>query len=89
MVVTDLDQYMVHVSGNARKGEFKCKLCGKITNSKVGSFRHVESQHFPGHYQYSCDRCNKKFDTNAKLKSHRERCPCPVFTRLFLIRCID
>ena len=73
MAVTDLDQYRVHVSGNARKGEFKCKLCGKISSSRAASFYHVENKHFPGHYEYNCDRCNKKFDTNTKLANHRRR----------------
>ena len=44
--VTDIDQHMVHVSGNSRKGEFKCKLCGKITSSKRNSFAHLENKHF-------------------------------------------
>jgi len=73
MAATDLDQYRVHVSGNARKGEFKCKLCGKISSSRAASFYHVENKHFPGHYEYNCDRCNKKFDTNTKLANHRRR----------------
>jgi len=68
---TDLDQYVVHVSGNTRKGEFKCKLCGKISTSKQASFNHVENQHFPGRYEYNCGRCNKKFDTYTKLADHR------------------
>ena len=79
MVANDLDQYMVHVSGNARKGEFKCKLCGKISPSRAGSFGHIENKHFPGNYEYTCDRCNKKFDTKAKLKKHREKL-CPPTT---------
>ena len=72
---TDLDQYVVHVSGNTRKGEFKCKLCGKISTSKQASFNHVENQHFPGRYEYNCGRCNKKFDTYTKLADHRSSRP--------------
>ena len=76
MVVTDLGQYIVRLSGNAQKGEFECKLCGKISARKSESSRHVESKHFPGHNEYNCDRCNNKFDTYHKLKNHRHR-QCP------------
>ena len=75
--VTNLDQYIVHVSGTKRKGEFKCKICGKISFRWFKSLCHVESKHFPGLYEYSCDRCNKKFDTYKKLENHRQK-SCPV-----------
>ena len=68
---SDLDQYIEHVSGTTRKGEFKCKLCGKISTRMFSSLCHVESQHFPGLCEYSCDRCNKKFDTYKKLQNHK------------------
>ena len=76
MLMADMGQYMEHISGKASNGEFRCKLCGKISARKVDSFRHIESKHFPGQNEYNCDRCNKKFDTYEKLKTHRNR-QCP------------
>ena len=75
-MLTGLDQFSLQLSGTTRKGEFKCKICGKISASKIGSFGHIESKHFPGQYEYNCDRCNKKFDTYRKLTGHRQR-KCP------------
>jgi len=72
-LVTDMDQHMEHVSGTGRKGEFKCKLCGKISTSKPASYRHIENNHFLGHNEYNCDRCNKKFGSYTKLHLHRRK----------------
>ena len=75
-IVTELDQYIVRISGTRDQGEFKCNLCGKISTRRSSSRMHVVSKHFPGHYEHNCDRCNKKFDTYHKLKNHRARhCP--------------
>merc|ERR1719239_1494002 len=57
-LVTNMDQHMEHVSGNGRKGEFRCKLCGKISTR---------------HNEYNCDRCNKKFGSYTKLHLHRRK----------------
>ena len=87
--VTDLDQYMVRVSGNTRKGEYKCTLCGKMSTSKDWILWPPWEQALPRTQEYDCDRCKKKFDTNTKLANHRHNhCP-PTFDGSWTKKSVD
>jgi len=49
---------------------YKCNICGK-ENSQLGHARnHIESVHFPGHFSYNCDQCEKTFKTKNALCTH-------------------
>ena len=54
-------------------GKFQCNLCGKISDRRNGSFKHVENVHFPGTYQYECEKCGQTFGTQNKIVQHRMR----------------
>ena len=67
----DLDGYSSKLTEGENMGKFQCKLCGKISKTKVEAFRHVENIHFPGYYEYECDQCGEKFETRNKWSKHR------------------
>ena len=70
-VEQDLDRYSSKITEGENIGKFQCNLCGKISSKRSGSFRHVDAIHFPGSYEYQCDQCDRKFDTNNKWRHHR------------------
>ena len=49
---------------------FKCTLCGKQNSQKINVRNHIESVHFPGHFSYNCDHCEKTFKTKMALYVH-------------------
>jgi len=68
---SDLLQYL-------RKDEhdqkFYCTLCEKFSHKLSSCTRnHVESQHFPNYFAYSCDLCEMTFGTKTTLNLHRSR----------------
>ena len=70
----DLEQYAVHLSGIANKGQYQCTMCETIRSSKKSVLQHIMAHHFPaGTFEFSCDGCNKKFDTPQKLMHHRRK----------------
>ena len=69
----DLHGYSSKIAEGENIGKFQCNLCGKISSKRSGSFRHVDAIHFPGSYEYQCDQCDRKFDTNVKWRKHRSR----------------
>ena len=70
----DLNNYISKIS----KGQFSCNICGKVGSQKFNLIRHVENKHFPGLYEYSCDKCESKFDSFDKFNTHR---PCKHSTK--------
>ena len=70
----DLEQYAVHLSGIANKGQYQCTMCETIRSSKKSVLQHIMAHNFPaGTFEFSCDGCNKKFDTPQKLMHHRRK----------------
>ena len=66
----DLEQYTVHLSGSASKGRYQCTMCERILSDKKCVLQHIMRHHFPaGTFEFSCDGCNKKFDTPQKSKT--------------------
>ena len=53
--------------------QFKCNVCGHVSSKKDTVKMHVESQHFPGMTEYTCEQCEKKFNTMRKYRNHRYR----------------
>ena len=69
----DLHRYSSKITEGRNIGKFQCNLCGMISLKRSGSFEHVENIHFPGTYEYPCDQCDEKFDTNNKWRNDRSR----------------
>ena len=67
----DLNNYIAKISEGENFGQFKCNICGHVSSRKFNLQLHVESKHFPGLVEYSCDQCEKKFNTMAKYNHHR------------------
>ena len=72
-VEQDLHGYSSKITEGENIGKIQCNLCGKISINKWKAFEHVEAIHFPGSYEYECDRCDRKFDTKHKWYIHRSR----------------
>ena len=62
-----LDNYIEKIS----EGHFQCSICGHVSSRKGDLRKHVEAKHFPGLFEYSCDLCEKKFNTKSKYYDHR------------------
>ena len=69
----ELHRYSSKLIEGESIGKFQCNLCVKISNSRSDSFKHVESVHYPGSFQYECAKCGDKFGTKNKLVRHRWR----------------
>ena len=69
----DLHGYSSKITEGENLGKFQCNLCGKISRDGTNSYRHVESIHFQGSFEYECDKCDEKFDTKSKWDKHRSR----------------
>jgi len=69
----DLDKYISEVGQgeDAGKYKFKCTLCGQLSLRKFDLRKHLESKHFPGMFEYTCDDCDMKFETTQKFYHHR------------------
>ena len=79
----DFAHYLEHVGPQPSKGlkctkpskGFKCILCGKIlAGNKAEGRWHVEAVHFPGTYEYECEFCGKKLNSEKQFSNHRSRC---------------
>eukprot|EP00092_Neocalanus_flemingeri_P015457 GFUD01016734.1.p1 GENE.GFUD01016734.1~~GFUD01016734.1.p1 ORF type:complete len:354 (-),score=90.17 GFUD01016734.1:152-1213(-) len=54
--------------------KYYCTICGKFGHKLSSCTRnHVESQHFPNYFTYSCDLCEMTFGTKTTLNLHRSR----------------
>ena len=69
--MSDFGKYVVKIVEGEKIGKIKCIICGQISRDKIGAVRHVESNHFPGTFEYQCDQCDRKFNTKTKWVIHR------------------
>ena len=54
--------------------KYYCTLCEKFSHKLSSCTRnHIESQHFPNYFTYSCDLCEMTFGTKTTLNLHRSR----------------
>jgi len=54
--------------------KYYCTFCEKFSHKLSSCTRnHVESQHFPNYFTYSCDLCDMTFGTKTTLNLHRSR----------------
>ena len=67
----DLKNYIEKISEGANSGQFKCNICGHMHSRKFNAMTHVENTHFPGLFDYSCDQCERKFNSRSKYYNHR------------------
>jgi len=68
-----LGGYYTKIHSGADVGKHKCSLCGHLSKTSHSMLDHLESRHFPGMFEYSCDNCDKVFDTRKKYSNHRVR----------------
>ena len=73
--LSELERYCTRIYVGADRGKYKCGLCGHLsqTKRKYHMLLHLESKHFPGMLQYSCESCDMVFDTNYKYRHHRKQ----------------
>jgi len=69
----DFKNHIERISEGVNIGQFKCNLCGYVSSQKSNLPRHMESKHFPGLFEYSCDQCEMNFNTMTKFRNHRRR----------------
>jgi len=54
--------------------KYYCTICENFSHKLSSCTRnHVESQHFPNHFTYTCDICEMNFGTKTTLNLHRSR----------------
>jgi len=68
-----LGGYYTKIHSGADLGKHKCSLCRHLSKRSHSMLDHLESRHFPGMFEYSCDSCDKVFDTRGKYSHHRVR----------------
>ena len=69
----ELHGYSDKLTEGENIGKFQCNLCGKINSNRQYSFKHVKGVHFPGSYQYECDKCDEQFCAKKKFVKHSRR----------------
>jgi len=67
------DQYMEKSILQDGRTCYKCTLCEKQNSQKINVRNHIESVHFPGHFNYNCHHCKKTFKTKNALCLHVSR----------------
>jgi len=67
------DQYMEKSMLDDGKWNYKCTQCGKQAQWRSHMRNHIESAHFPGHFSYNCNHCEKTFTTEKALSIHVSR----------------
>lgn len=68
----ELQQHMVthHQPTSQNLALFQCAKCDMKMSNQKEFIEHIES-HSSGQQNFTCDLCNKVFDTKHKLRSHR------------------
>ena len=64
------DQHMEKSMLKDGRPGYKCTLCGKENRDRASARNHIESVHFPGHFIYNCDHCEKTFKSKDSLCKH-------------------
>ena len=67
----DLNNHIEKIGEGVNLGKFKCNICGHVSSQKSHVRIHVETIHFPGLVEYSCDQCEQKFNSRSKYYNHR------------------
>ncbi|RWS20834.1 zinc finger protein 43-like protein, partial [Leptotrombidium deliense] len=62
------EQILLEVKNGVKK--FKCKLCAKMLNTKVGIAQHIHSVH-AAKKRFQCEICYKQFSQRAELIIHK------------------
>ncbi|XP_021693802.1 transcription factor grauzone [Aedes aegypti] len=62
--------YQYHMK-NHQTGDFVCSVCGKSFKREIGWKEHMASH--TGDVLYSCDFCDRTFNSNANRASHRKK----------------
>ena len=64
------DQHMEKSKLQDGRPCYKCSICGKESSHLNNARNHIESVHFPGHFSYNCDHCEKTFKSKNALCTH-------------------
>ena len=46
--------------------QYECTICGAKNRQRPNVLNHVESVHFPGHFSYNCDQCEKTYSNKIE-----------------------
>ena len=57
----------------ANPNGYSCTLCGMRGERKWHLWLHVESIHYPGIFEHTCNHCSDTFNTMGKLKGHMQK----------------
>eukprot|EP00090_Calanus_glacialis_P020966 TRINITY_DN3236_c0_g1_i2.p1 TRINITY_DN3236_c0_g1~~TRINITY_DN3236_c0_g1_i2.p1 ORF type:complete len:356 (-),score=72.40 TRINITY_DN3236_c0_g1_i2:70-1137(-) len=74
--ISDPSDLLQFVSENFGQGEkrFKCSMCDMFShNGRAHVRNHIESKHFPNHFMYSCEQCEKTFTSKSNFAMHKSR----------------
>jgi len=50
--------------------KWTCSICYKYSGRRNNARNHVESKHYPKTFQYSCEKCDKIYNTKCALQVH-------------------
>ena len=65
------DLYNFCVRDETGQNKWTCSICYEFSNQGRQRVRnHVESKHYPGTFQYSCEKCEKVCNTKKALEVH-------------------
>ena len=76
----DFDVYI------ARDGPVRiCTICGLFKNKTITNVRcHIESKHFPGIFNYTCQICAKVCNSKTAFRDHSQSCKKQQMSQLSL-----
>ena len=66
-------EYLAKVTDGPDAGKYVCTICGKVNGQKNNISVHIESIHFPGTNEYTCESCGSTFPTKMGLYKHRHQ----------------
>ena len=53
---------------------YSCNICASFSHASRSNVRnHVESQHFPNTFVYTCDLCQKQCKSRQALQQHKSK----------------
>jgi len=80
--ISDPSDLLQFVSENVGHGEgenrYKCSICNMFShNGRAHVRNHIESKHFPNHFMYNCEHCEKTFTSKSSYHMHKSRAHKP------------
>jgi len=70
--ITTYEDFNAYVKKGGQD-QFECSLCYKTFKQRRNARNHVESIHFPNHFEHHCSFCGKMFSSSNNLRVHITR----------------